>query len=434
MTAAEESSSGFTVEVDLNPYLAEGATQVDAIITVSGPPADAAAAPTSALEIIVVDCSSSMSGQKIRAAQQAASAAVGELRDGVSFAVIAGTQTATQVFPGRGTVVADVESRAAAARAIATMRANGGTGIGSWLVLAGQIAAASPAGVKHAILLTDGQNGETDRVFTRALESVTGAFVCDCRGVGTDWKVAELRRISSALLGTVDIVADPADLAADFASIMNASMGKTVPEVALRLWVPRGGGVRFVKQVTPSVEDLTGRRTAVSELVGDYPLGAWGAESRDYHVSVDVAASGVQQKKLAARATLVRAGSDPASAEELGRGMVVVEWTDDPALSTRINRSVAVHTGQAELAEAIQEGLAARKAGDEARATARLGRAAQLADELGNEGTARLLSRVVDVVDAPSGTVRLRSGVSEADEMTLDTRSTKTVRVRPEGA
>jgi len=138
----------------------------------------------------------------------------------------------------------------------------------------------------------------------------------------------------------------------------------------------------------------------------------------------------VQQKKLAARVTLVRAGSD----EQLGTGMVVVEWTDDPALSTRINRSVAVHTGQAELAEAIQEGLAARKAGDEARATARLGRAAQLADELGNEGTARLLERVVDVVDAPSGTVRLRSGVSEADEMTLDTRSTKTVRVRPEGA
>ncbi len=178
------------------------------------------------------------------------------------------------------------------------------------------------------------------------------------------------------------------------------------------------------------MEDLTGRRNAVSELVGDYPLGAWGAESRDYHVSVDVAAGGVQQKKLAARVTLVRSGSQ----EELGRGMVVVEWTADAALSTRINRSVAVHTGQAELAEAIQEGLAARKAGDEAKATARLGRAAQLADELGNEGTARLLARVVDVVDAPSGTVRLRSGVSEAEEMTLDSRSTKTVRVRPEGA
>ena len=39
---------------------------------------------------------------------------------------------------------------------------------------------------------------------------------CDCRGVGVDWEVAELRKVASALLGSVDIVADPANLAADF--------------------------------------------------------------------------------------------------------------------------------------------------------------------------------------------------------------------------
>ena len=51
-------------------------------------------------------------------------------------------------------------------------------------------------------------------------------------------------------------------------------------------------------------------------------------------------------------------------------------------------------------------------------------------EEMGNEGTARLLEKVVDVIDAPSGTVRLRAGVSKEDEMTLDTRSVRTVRVR----
>ena len=120
-------------------------------------------------------------------------------------------------------------------------------------------------------------------------------------------------------------------------------------------------------------------------------------------------------------------------AEVLGRGDVLAEWTDDTALSTRISRGVALYTGQAELAEAIQEGLAAHRAGDERVATARLGRAVALADETGNEGTARLLARVVDVLDAPTGTVRLRSGVSKADTMTLDSRSTKTVRVRGGG-
>jgi hypothetical protein len=41
----------------------------------------------------------------------------------------------------------------------------------------------------------------------------------------------------------------------------------------------------------------------------------------------------------------------------------------------------------------------------------------------------RLLSEVVDVDDADSGTVRLRKDAGKAAEMTLDTRSTRTVRL-----
>jgi hypothetical protein len=43
----------------------------------------------------------------------------------------------------------------------------------------------------------------------------------------------------------------------------------------------------------------------------------------------------------------------------------------------------------------------------------------------------RLLSAVVEIDDLVTGTVRLRREVADADEMTLDTRSTKTVRVGP---
>jgi hypothetical protein len=53
-----------------------------------------------------------------------------------------------------------------------------------------------------------------------------------------------------------------------------------------------------------------------------------------------------------------------------------------------------------------------------------------LAQQSGNEDTARLLAEVVDVVDAATGTVRLKKRVEDADEMALDTRSTKTVRTR----
>jgi hypothetical protein len=104
-------------------------------------------------------------------------------------------------------------------------------------------------------------------------------------------------------------------------------------------------------------------------------------------------------------------------------------WTDDTALSTKINKQVAHYTGQAELADAIADGLEARKQGDMETATTKLGRAVQLAAQSGNTETAKLLAKVVEVEDAVTGKVKLKVKVEDVDEMTLDTRSTKTVRV-----
>jgi len=79
---------------------------------------------------------------------------------------------------------------------------------------------------------------------------------------------------------------------------------------------------------------------------------------------------------------------------------------------------------------ADQDGLEARKAGNDDIAAARLGQAVALAHESGNKDTASLLASVVDVIDPATGTVRLKAKVADADEMALDARSTKTVRVR----
>ncbi len=205
-------------------------------------------------------------------------------------------------------------------------------------------------------------------------------------------------------------------------------MGKSVADVALRLWTPQGATIKFVKQVAPDMLDLTGKRVDTGPQTGDYPTGAWGSESRDYHVCVVVEPGKLGDVMLASRASLVRTTGD--TAEVLGQGLIRAIWTDDVARSTRISPEVAHYTGQAELATAIQEGLAARREGDLETATARLGRAVKLANESGNTETAALLAGVVDVVDARTGTVRLKSKISAEDAMTLDTRSTKTSRVR----
>ena len=94
---------------------------------------------------------------------------------------------------------------------------------------------------------------------------------------------------------------------------------------------------------------------------------------------------------------------------------------------------MAHYTGQQELAAAIADGLAARQAGNDDEATTKLGRAVQLAAAAGNDATTKLLAQVVEIDNAESGTVRLKRNAEALDLMALDTRSTKTTRVRPAG-
>jgi len=438
---------GFTVDIDQNPYLPVGGQDVSAIVTVTadmtgGVPAPsgyggtggaAGAGSAGSAEIIIIDCSGSMDypPTKLVAARAATGAAVDVIRDGTWFAIVAGTSTAWPVYPPDGSmVVASHRTRAEAKEALRGLRANGGTAIGQWLRLARQIFGTSPATLRHAILLTDGKNQhEKPEELAAAIGLCEGTFRCDCRGIGTDWEVGELRKISTALLGTVDIVVDPAALAADFEAMASEAMSKQLPDVLLRVWTPQHATLKFVKQVAPAIDDLTGRRVASGAQAGDYPTGAWApGESRDYHVSVGVRSGPLNQEMLAARVSLVASSAD--GQQVLGQGKIVVTWTDDEAKSARIDPHVANYTGQAELASAIQEGLEAKEMGDEELATARLGRAVALAHQVGNEEMARLLANVVDVVDEATGTVRLKKKVDAADEMALDTRSTKTVRVK----
>ncbi|MFD4508162.1 VWA domain-containing protein [Streptomyces sp. NPDC058457] len=438
----------FAVDIHQNEYLPESGREVNAIVTVTatgggtlggqplGTPSPSSWTPGTAPDaavVVMVDCSGSMNNPpaKMQNARDATAAAIDTIRDGVAFAVIAGTHKAREVYPADGRLaVADAATRHQAKQAVHNLIADGGTAIGSWLWLADELLATADVPIRHGILLTDGRNEHEEPGALRAvLATCAGRFTCDTRGVGTDWEVKELTDIASALLGSVDIVADLSGLADDFRQMMERAMGKGVADVALRVWTPEGSEIKWVKQVAPTVEDLTLRRAETGPRAGDYPTGSWGDESRDYHVCVRVPRSEVGEEMLAARISLVVPQPD-GTTQTVAQGLVRACWTDDMAASTHINPQVAHYTGQAELAQAIQEGLEARKQGDFDSATAKLGRAVQLASTSGNDDTAKLLAKVVDVVDAVNGTVRLKAKVAGVDEMTLETRSTKTVRVK----
>jgi hypothetical protein len=303
----------FSAEVFQNEFISEGATDVHAVVSVTCTGAGEAGkgGDGEAAEIIIVDTSGSMMNEKIVAARAAAGVAVDQILDGTWFAIIAGTHVATRAFPYPNARLSMVQmepgARAAAKEAISRFDADGGTAIGSWLRLAGEIFDTVPGATqRHAILLTDGQNqSEKAPQFEAAVRAVSGRFQCDCRGVGSDWEVAELRQVATALLGTVDLIAEPASMAADFETLVRQAMGRGVAEATLRVWAPQGSQVLFVRQVSPTVEDLTPRRIEVNALTGGFPTGAWGDESRDYHVAVRVPPQPVGSERLAARVQLV---------------------------------------------------------------------------------------------------------------------------------
>ncbi len=421
----------FTAQVSQNQYLAPGTPLVHAVVSVASARTTGGAGGRPLVEALLVDCSQSMTGDRIDRAKEAIQRTIDLLREDAWFCVIAGAESARVAFP---LSQATPTNKRAAQAAVRALRATGGTTMSAWLRAALEEFRKMPDAIHHALLLTDGRNeGESEDRLRKVLEQCEGRFQCDARGVGTGWEPAQLRLISGKLLGTLDIIPKPCDIEADFRKVMESAMDKAVPDVRLRVSLPVGAGLEFCNLAYPEKIDLTARAQPVanSPQLRDFPTGAWGEEKRDYHLCIRVKPGKVGQRMCAGRVSLVSAegGQEVKHAE----GMILAVWTEDEAQTAVIHPAVAHYTGQAELADAIQQGLKARAEGDEARAEQCLGRAVQLAAE-NNPETMALLRKVVHVEDERQGTVKLLKGVRKEDEFALDTRSTKTARVNKDSS
>ena len=425
--------SGFTLEVDQNTYLPEGPAGSTRSSRSTATGGAAAVRPRDTAprndhhRLLDVDGG----GDGCSAARRATAAAIAQLRDGVAFAVIAGTATARsrstrRVGHGRRRTRA---TRAEATAAVDRLRANGGTAIGTWLHLAGQIAEQHPDALRHAILLTDGQNGESAGRLHAALDAVRRPV--HVRLPRRRHRLAG-RRAAGGRLGAAG----------------HRRHRRRPRRPGRRLPGDHGGGdgqghrrrraaASGRPRHRPSASSSRWRRRSRTSPAsaptstaapGDYPLGLVGlGEPRLPRVRRGAARSRWPPSMLAARG---RAGAG-------GRRRGARPRADVLASGPTTRRCPPGSAGASPTTRARPSWpTRSRRAWPRARpatshtATARLGRAVALADESGNDGTARLLDRVVDVLDAPSGTVRLRAKVNKADEMTLDTRSTKTVQVR----
>ena len=425
----------FSIESFQNPYLAEGADRVDAIVSVTASAEAAAAAPVRDLLLgFIIDTSGSMQGERIAAVRDAVETALRELDESARFFVVSFANFGRVVVPTSQATPAALE---VARRAVHSLEAAGGTAMSQGLEAARSLFSNDADAICECIFLTDGKNESEDPGNVGIeLRRCAGLFSCNCWGVGTDWQVGEVQEIARTLLGKASLIPDPAGIAAAFAESVGKARAKSVKDVRLRVWTPAGAEVVSCKQVSPTIEELTDRSTPVSAQLRDYPTGAWGAgESRDYQVAIRVKPGRVGDEMLAARPSIVFTDVNGTDAEiKSPTARVLANWTADETLSSRLDATVAHYDGQDELAAAIQKGLEAREHGDEASATELLGRAVQLAHESETTEMTTRLKKVVDVVDPSSGTVRLKKSVEKAAAMDLQLESTTTRRARRPGA
>jgi hypothetical protein len=421
----------FKIESFLNPHLPLGGTRVDAVFSLSAE-ASATAPPIRARRVVGLlgDKSGSMEGEKVQAMKHAMRVAVDQLDETTEFFVVTFNQLHSTVVP---LTMATEAGKRTAHGLIQRIEAGGGTAMSGALAQARRIFAGCPGAVCQAILLTDGQNGPEDETPLEAeLMAGSGQYQAHCRGIGTDWSPQQLRAIAERLLGTVQMVAGPADLARDFQATLAAALTKSLADVRLRLWMPKNAKLKQFKQGYPVEIDLTAKLRPVDQRAVDFPLGAWGEGTQDYAASFEVVACAPGEQMLVCRPSIVYA--DPATRADVAvpGTNVTVSWTDDASLSARIDAQVAHYSGQAEKARAIQEGLEALERHDDGVATMRLGRALQLAEESGDGETTRRLQQVVEVIDAAVGTVRIRRDAGRVAVMDLDVGSTRTVRAKRE--
>ncbi|MFJ9718324.1 VWA domain-containing protein [Streptomyces sp. NPDC101213] len=395
--------------------------QMHAIVTVradgTGAGTGGATGPVLA-QVLAVDCSSSMAypQEKLRAAHQAAVAALRLLPDGTPFAVVRGTESASMVYPTTETTVrADARHRAEAERAVHRLVAGGGTCIGSWLDLSRRLLTEADAPIGHVLLLTDGRNQHDDLMpLADVLEACAGRFVCDAWGIGDGWDGRELLRVTGRLHGRASSVQDEAELAHEYERLMHRLLAKSLPELVVSVTPMAGARVRYLKQVFPTEGELDPVGTD-GDGTRRFVTRAWGDETRRYQLCLSADPTGRprgEDLQLAVVALDVPGGG---GVELTPPRPCLVHWTDDVALSGHSDVHVEHFEQHRLLGEAVAAATDAHRDGEREAARHHLGRAVRLAHAIGADQALARLERLVEIDDPAAGRVRLRPGVAAVD-------------------
>ncbi|MFD9073525.1 VWA domain-containing protein [Streptomyces lasiicapitis] len=365
-------------------------------------------------EVLALDCSSSMTWppEKLHAAQEAAVAAIRQLPDGMPFAVVRGNERGIMVYPGTPSMApASYETRERAERAVHGLVAGGGTCIGAWLDLARRLLTEQDAPIGHVLLLTDGKNQHDEEMpLAGVLQECAGRFVCDAWGIGDGWDARELLAITRRLHGSASSVREEEALPAEYETLVNRLLTKTVPELAITVNPMPGAEVRYLKQVFPTEAELTWE-----DGTERFVTRAWGDETRRYQLCLSADPAGYPRREDLQLA-VVAVDVPGAQGTQLPTPQpCLVHWTDNPALSLHTDAQVEHFEQYQRLGEAVAAATDAHRRGERDLAEHQLGRAAQLAQAMGADEQLARLAQLVRIDDASAGRVTLRPDVTAVD-------------------
>ncbi|MGC8958653.1 MAG: vWA domain-containing protein [Chloroflexia bacterium] len=224
---------------------------------------------------LVLDCSSSMRGDRLHQAKEAARYIVGQLTPEDSFCLITFNDRATVVVPRQ-----PVQTPAAIREHIAEIQASGGTEMGRGLeqALEQMLRVAAFSGVRRLILLTDGQTyGDEQRCVELARQAQEAGIGLTTLGVGTEWNEDLLATMAAYGNSRSEYIAGEEAIVPLFREEMRLLQGIVAQEMALALQPASQVQVQHFFRVSPEISPLKFHETW--EKGYEVPLGEWLGDS-----------------------------------------------------------------------------------------------------------------------------------------------------------
>lgn len=312
---------------------------------------------------LVLDRSTSMQGEGLQRAKDAASYIIDRLSKDDTFSLVVFSDKAEAVLSGHRRL-----NKALAKSVVSTIGSWGGTEI-----LQGLLAGLSeiekcrlPYSINHLILLTDGQTyGDEEGCLEQAELACQRQISITALGLGTDWNDELLDQIAARSGGTSAYIDSPTKIMEVFRDKIHSLSSVLAPELALTLRLGKEVKLREVFRVSPYI-------TRLEEQGGVFPLGMLESHKGDVFL-VDMLIS----PKPAGQHRLMRVevkGDVPALGRQKERVWqeITVNFTEEPIPDQQVPSAIVGALGKLAIFKMQEKALSELERGETDLATQRL--------------------------------------------------------------